>query len=57
MARSRETTACHVETLASVIGCEVAAKKGIIYENTRTMNGFTAKLTANKTNALLRLCM
>ncbi|KAK9115523.1 hypothetical protein Sjap_014470 [Stephania japonica] len=54
MARSRETAASHVETLALVLGSEVAAKKAIIYEYTRILNGFAAKLTADQTNALLK---
>ncbi|KAF8398687.1 hypothetical protein HHK36_014542 [Tetracentron sinense] len=59
MAKSKESAASHVQTLASVLGrsngcSEMAAKKAIIYDYTRTLNGFAAKLTPEQINALLK---
>ncbi|KAL7251795.1 hypothetical protein ACSBR1_013614 [Camellia fascicularis] len=53
MAISKNSAASHIQTLASVMGSEMAAKKAIIYDYTRTMNGFAAKLTADQITALL----
>ncbi|KAL7251797.1 hypothetical protein ACSBR1_013614 [Camellia fascicularis] len=54
MAISKNSAASHIQTLASVMGSEMAAKKAIIYDYTRTMNGFAAKLTADQITALLK---
>ncbi|KAK9275092.1 hypothetical protein L1049_022351 [Liquidambar formosana] len=54
MANSKNSAASHIQTLASVLGSEIAAKKAIIYEYTKTVNGFAALLTADQINALLK---
>ncbi|XP_059656505.1 subtilisin-like protease SBT3.17 isoform X2 [Cornus florida] len=54
MAKSKTSSASHIQALASVLGSEMAAKKAIIYEYTRTINGFAVKLTADQINALLK---
>ncbi|XP_052205264.1 subtilisin-like protease SBT3.3 [Diospyros lotus] len=54
MAKSKNSAASHIQTLASVLGSEMEAKKAIIYDYTRTINGFAAKLTTDQITALLK---
>ncbi|KAH9296743.1 hypothetical protein KI387_028425 [Taxus chinensis] len=45
----------HIQTLASVLGSEEAAKNAILYSYKHTVNGFSAKLTPEQVDALSKL--
>lgn len=44
--------ATHIQTLASVFGSEEEARKAILYSYKHTVNGFSAKLTAEQVDSL-----
>ncbi|GLJ43047.1 hypothetical protein SUGI_0893590 [Cryptomeria japonica] len=45
----------HIQTLASVLGSEEAAKSAILYSYKHTVNGFSAKLTPEQVDALSKM--
>ncbi|KAJ6318766.1 hypothetical protein OIU76_014176 [Salix suchowensis] len=51
----KEPEAYHIRTLASVLGSEDAAKEALLYSYNTVASGFSAKLTPQQAEQILKL--